>query len=916
MDQMLINQDGNNLIATKLQAPKLTRSNVTREQLTEKIRGKDGQSALFAAAAGYGKTTFMCQIYDFLCAEGYATAWLSIDALDDSPQTFLGYFVQLLINAGVIDKGEFFQQTNFAEEQEFEVAFDLISQAAARVSKPTAVFFDDLHFIENTTLLNGLSRFLDSKSDKLCVYISARSAPRLAFDRREIEGKFLIFDSSKLKFSQIEAETFFEKSESPSLMPSDVAQILKSTEGWAAGLQIASISMNTSSARLGTIPAQFSGSKERVARYLYDNVMGQISSKVRDFLFSTAPLSRFCIPMCEFVRGEKGNRAILQWLIDTNLFLVALDDEGVWFRYHHLFAEFLNETAESESGFSRSLIHDRASQWCLENGYLDEAVNYLLDIKDFDKAARIISTSAPRIARQKGDNRLLIRWIERLPEDHQRRYPAMMLDYAFTLAFTHSTEQALAVVNQVRAAVESFEQEPTSATEILAYADTVEALALAAQDETEAALEKISDARLRWPSSDAVVQGITANVAAYSHMVNNRAGAAVKEAMNARIFGMQADSQYVWLWADCIEVMAHCRTGNLEAAASPLRRAIVDASAEGENTLLGLMVHMLSANLAYLKGNVDQAQKELASGTGYSATYGPLEPLLISHKIRAGCAAIAGNFKRALEVLERGQTLGLRIDLPSLTLTSVCLEISIHCRRGNPEVARRIAERWGIYDGSWRTRFKNSNETTAVCQRRIVSEVAIAEGNFGLATQTIEDLERRLKNRWPQEELLTLSVLKAYAYYQSGRSNDAAREISRAAQLSKKTDILIPFLEFPDYVRPILSEVIDMRREVGTAEELIQESPEFKLLKRIAPKDTILQTVEAANEDAWIVEDLTNREIELLQLIESGMTNAQLAAHLVLSVATVKWHLHNVFQKLGVKNRMGALATARKRGLL
>lgn len=915
MDEKQGNQDGGILIDTKLQSPKLTKSNVTRGKIITRFKAVTSESALFVAATGYGKTTIMRQLFDTVTAAGQRTAWLSFDTLDDRPQTFFGYFVQMLSEACVVDQRELFQQTSISEE-EFDVAFALISQAAARVSEPTALFFDDFHFIENPSLLRGFGRFLDSKSNSLRVYISSRTVPRLEFDRREMEGHFVVVDAGQLKFSQIEAETFFEKSELRSLLPSDVSEILNSTEGWAAGLQIASISMNTSTKRISSIPSQFSGSKERVARYLYDNVMERVPEGVRDFLLSTAPLSRFCVPMCEFVRGEKGNKAILQWLMDTNLFLVSLDETATWYRYHHLFAEFLLETAQSDPNFSKSDIHHKASQWCLENGFLDEAVNYLLDIKDFDEAARIISESAPRIARQNGDNHMLIRWIERLPSEHQERYPAMMLDYAFTLAFTHSTDPALKIVARIRDAMQGADTTDLAVAETLAYAETVEALALAAKDDTEAALEMISETRKRWPSCEAGVQGIMANVTAYCQMANNRAGAAVKEAMSARVLGMQAGLPYVWLWADCIEVMVHCRTGNLEAAKAPLKRALEDAGKEGENTLLGLMVHMLAANLAYLSGDVPLAQIELASGTGYSATYGPLEPLLISHKVRSGTAAINGNPARALEILERGQNLGLRNGLPSLAFMAVCLQISHYSRRQEAETARRMAEQWGVYDGSWRTRFSQSNEIISACQRRIIAEVAIAEGAFDEAAQTIEDLERRLKNRWPQEELLTFSILKSHAYFQSGRLNDAARELSRTAQVADKHGINIPFIEFAEYVRPILKNIIEMRREVGTSEELILESVEYKILRLVDPSDPKAIEAETDADDGWIVEDLTNREVELLQLIESGMTNAQLAAHLVLSVATVKWHLHNVFQKLGVKNRMGALAKARKCGLL
>ncbi|WP_171103840.1 LuxR C-terminal-related transcriptional regulator [Ruegeria sp. HKCCD7255] len=912
MDDTPDHQDVTILIETKLQSPKLTKSNISRERFVARFAAEQSESALFVAATGYGKSTLMRQLFDETAAQGQRVGWLGLDGLDNRPTVFLAYFVRLLTEAGVIDAAELFQQTSMTDPEDLDRAFELLSRAAARVNVPTALFFDDFHCIDSPVLLRGCGRFLDSASTDLRAYVAARATPRLEIQRREMEGRLVVIDAAQMKFSQIEAERFFEKSLDQSLLPSDVSNIMKSTEGWAAGLQIATASIVASRKRIGQIPARFRGSKERVARYLYDNVMENLPDDVRDFLLSTAPLRRFSVPMCEYVRGQQGNRKIVQWLIDTGLFIIALDEDATWFRYHHLFAEFLTETAQQDPAFQKADIYRRASEWCLEFGYLDEAIHYLLDIRDFDEAARLISESAPRIARQQGDNTMLIRWIEALPASYHNAYPAMMLDYAFSLAFTHSTPQALTIVRQVKDRISS----EAEFQDILAYAETVEALALAAQDDRDAALAKIKDTRKRWPGCEAGVLGILCNIAAYCQMAAQNPDIALREAMDGRVLGMRAGLRYVWLWADCIEVMVHCRTGNLTAAHEALRRALSDAVQEGENTLLGLMVHMLSANLAYLQGDLSTAKDELALGTGFSATYGPLEPLLISHKVRAGLAALEGQDARVMEVLERGQSLGLRNGLPGLAFVTLGMQISFLARRGNAAEAHRLATQWGVFDGSWQTRFKGSHDVIAVWQKRIRAELALAEGRFADAVQILEDLERRLKFKWPQDELLCFAILKSHGLSQSDRYTEAARELSRAADQAHRLGLVAPFLEFADFARPVLQKIVELRRAAGTDSELIAQSGPFKLLQRMDPETRAEADPSEKDDDLWVAEELTNREIELLQLIESGMTNAQLAAHLVLSVATVKWHLHNVFQKLGVKNRMGALAKARKHGLI
>ncbi|WP_299850851.1 LuxR C-terminal-related transcriptional regulator [uncultured Roseovarius sp.] len=916
--------DRHQLVDTKFHPPNLTQTNVSRDGILSALLPRPTKSVFMFAAAGFGKSTIMRQVFDRLTEDGFATAWLSLDERDSQPATFLVYFFELLTQAGIIEKAEILEQTCLSEGGNIERAFSLMNQAVSRVSRPTAIFLDDFHAIQNASILKEFSRFLDAKSSSVSVFLTSRTTPDLDLSRREMDGSFIWLDSANMKFSQIEAERFFDNALEKTIEPSDVSRVLSSTEGWPAGLQLASISLESSTAHVPAIASNYLGSSEKMTQYLYDNVMKKLPEDVQDFLLSTAPLNRFCSSMCRAVRGKAGNSALIQWLVEKNLFVVKLDDDGKWFRYHHLFSDFLNQMSRKCGRRSKSDICHKASRWCLENGFLDEAVSYLLEIRDYDEAAKLISDAAPRVARQKGDNITMIRWIETLPESYLTEYPEMMLDYAFSLSFTHSTEKAIEIVNNTRKLFQDTSDTPEEAPcresyDTLAYADTVEALALAAKDDTEKSLEKIAETQRRWTSCDAVTLGVLANVAAYCHISNDRPGLALKETVNARMLGLQSKSSYVWVWADCLEVMAHCRTGDLAAVDGPLRRAFADVGTVEEDSLLRLMVHMLSADVAYLKGDIKKARSELALGTGFSASYGPLEPLLISHRVRAGCAAISGNWKRNAEVLERGQSLGLRNGLPRLTFSLISLEISSLALQEKDREARQVAEKWGVFDGSWSTRFRGTTESTeslVLVQKRIVAEVAVTEGAFDLAAKTIDDAVRRVRNRLPLPELVRLMILKAHALSNSDRPDDAGKEISGAARLAHSHGVVAPFLEFAKYARPLLCDVLDRRIAVDTPEDILAESPESRLLAATEPQTPNSENPNVDAETPLCCEDLTKREIELLQLIESGMTNAQIAASLFISVATVKWHLHNAFQKLGVRNRMGALKAARKVGLL
>lgn len=903
------------LIETKLQPPNLTRNNIPRAAVLDALSGAAHVSAYLVAAPGSGKSTIMRQIYDACALNDVRLGWLSLDGRDKTPSQFLGYFCEMLSRAGVIDQQDVFQQTGLTNAEDIDLAFSLINQAAARVSFPTAVFLDDFQALQDVQILAGLSGFLDAKSENLRVFIAARAQPELQMQKRVMTGSFIRLDHESLNFQKSEAEAFFKKSMSENITPEDIEHLLQSTEGWAAGLQIASISRKTAAGQLPLIPSEFSGASNQVVQYLSDNVFQTLPDDIQDFLLATAPLNRFCSDLCRHIRGRKGNAAALEWLLDHNLFLVALDNSGTWFRYHHMFAEFLMHTARKTRHHPREDICQRASDWCRNNGLMDEAVDYLLTIGDHPNAAQLIAELSPQLARQKGDTVTLIRWIESLPEAERQLYPAMMLDYAFSLSFSLDTERALDIVRDVRTHFAAPGDASPARKDTLAYADTVEALTFAARDACNEALRLIGKARQDWAGADTGILGILSNIAAYCHMTKNQSGPAAREVVDARMSGLRSGSGYVSIWADCIDSMALCRAGDLEGAKEPLNRALLEISKERDSDLLLLLVQLLAANRAYLSGDIASAQAHFAAGAGFSASFGPVEPLIISHTIRAWIAAQSGASETALKFVENGIGLGLRRGLPRLAFSLIGQKISLLSLQNEKRAALGFAERWGVLNGTWKSRFGPDADALDHIHKRILAELAIVEGRHAEAVRILSHMERIKGHRAPLADGIRLKLLKAHALAQAQDEDAALRDLGKAAQLAIDSGVIAPFIEYQLYAVPLLQETLRRRRDVDTPIGLIASSAEAQVLARLVPDNG--PSPHAQESDPPMIPDpLTDREAELLRLAESGMTNAQIAAHLIISQATVKWHLHNAFQKLGAKNRTSALLVARKFDLL
>ena len=899
-------------IETKLHPPNLTQSNVTREAILAGLAERAGVSAYVIAGAGFGKTTVLRQIYTALKGSGTQVVWLSLDARDDKATTFLSYMCEALIRAKVIDRHMLSGQTNFTSADGVDLAFTLLNEVAARVTQPTALFLDDVQALRTPRILQYLSAFLDAKSPALQVFLASRKMPALHLQRREMDGTFFRIGDETLRFDEAEAAAFFERSGRAAVEGADIARLVKSTEGWPAGIQIALLSTQAMQGRAPGIPAEFSGGSKQVVQYLSENVFQTLPEDVQDFLLATGQLPRFCADLCRDIREKDGNAAVLDWLSKNNLFLVALDNTGTWFRYHHLFADFLALMARRKGGYSRDLIFQRASAWCRENDLLDEAVNYLLDAENYAEATDLIAELAPRIARQKGDTVTMIRWIESIPPADRMRYPAMMLDYAFALTFSLQTDAARAIVEDIREVIGEGQSGGADAG-TLAFADTVEALSYAACDDTDKALTLIAAARRRWTQADAGTLGIMGNIAAYCLMVEHRMREASREVVDARMHGLRAGLSYVSVWAECLEAMILCRSGELAGTDEPLARASRDAVEEGDSDLLLALVQLLVADQAYLRGNI--TQERLAAETGRSATFGPVEPLLISFRIRAWSAYLSGDNQQADEVIESGIALGLREGLPRLAFNLIGQALAFLALARDAGAARRLAEKWGVLGPNWKTRFASESPDMGLTQKRMIAELALVEGRFRRAAQHLHLLERRMKTMSSGADQIRIRILKAHALAQDGRTEDALRDLGRTAREGVDTGIIAPFIEYQAYVLPLLRETMRRRREADISPEVLAASPEVGLLARLDPKANLFLSSEKEAEDI-LPEPLTERERELLLLAGSGMTNAQIAVHAVISVATVKWHLHNAFQKLGVRNRTSALEMARKLDLI
>jgi LuxR family transcriptional regulator, maltose regulon positive regulatory protein len=418
------------VLATKLFIPPLRAQAVSRPRLVKQISEgiRSGRKlTLISAPAGFGKTTLLSEwIAKARALEPQPrVAWLSLEESDNDPVRFLNYLVAALDQADPDMSSE-----DHDVQPSIDSALTALINEVAQSSNEITLVLDDFQLIEEASIRDAVVFLLDHLPSNLHVAISSRSDPLLPLARLRASGELTELRAADLRFTPDEAAAFLNQVMGLSLSREDVAALETRTEGWIAGLQLAALSMRDSADVSGFIAA-FTGSHRFVVDYLIEEVLERAPHNVREFLSQTAILDRLSGPLCDLVTGQTGSGEILESLERANLFVVPLDDQRQWYRYHHLFADVLRARLLAQGPDQVSALHSLASEWYEHNNLPEEAVRHAFAASDFPRAARVIEATIPGVRKSRQDATLL-GWLTMLPDDTIKRRPVLTVFCAWS----------------------------------------------------------------------------------------------------------------------------------------------------------------------------------------------------------------------------------------------------------------------------------------------------------------------------------------------------------------------------------------------------------------------------------------------------------------------------------------------------
>jgi LuxR family maltose regulon positive regulatory protein len=389
--------------------------------------------ALVSAPAGSGKTTVLSEWYQALRDRRVAAAWLSLDDFDNDPRRFLVNLISAIQEAlPEFGSGALDSLTVNPDALVEDAATSLVHDFGG-ANPRIVVFLDDYHEIRDRTIHKVMKFLLRYVPAIVLFVIGTRKDPPLSLERLRVRGELLEIRWEDLQFTLDEAGRYLKEVCRMPLSEDQVRSLCQRTEGWITGLQLAAMSL-TGAADAGRFVAGFTGAQRKIADYLLGGIFRRQTADVRQFLMKTAILDRMTAPLCDTLTARRDSRHLMETLESANLFIFGLDDHRIWYRYHHLFAEFLRNRLRTEQPEEIPGLHDRASEWSERNGYLTEVVRYAIAGNRFKRAARLLESAGRELFRQ-GDFKELRRWLDALPDGAVRRSPVLCALHAWALAY-------------------------------------------------------------------------------------------------------------------------------------------------------------------------------------------------------------------------------------------------------------------------------------------------------------------------------------------------------------------------------------------------------------------------------------------------------------------------------------------------
>jgi serine/threonine-protein kinase PknK len=923
------------VVSSKYRSPKPGGKWVPRTRLNDVLRSDASwRLALIHAPAGFGKSTLAAQWMELLGAQGRTTAWLSLDRDDNNTVWFLSHLLEAIGRAKTGFDQELQQLLEERPDDAERYVVPALINAIDEGGQDIVIALDDWHLVTDQRTLDVAERLLDSGGAHLSFIITSRTRSGLPLGRLKVRGQLVEVDAVSLRFDQAESQSFLVDINRLDLGGEDVASLHKTTEGWIAALQLVSLSLRDHREASALIE-RLSGGHQSIGEYLAENVFNTLEPDVLNFLLTSSVPERLCAGLASALSGMEQGQAMLEQVQARDLFLQPLDEEGTWYRYHHLFEDYLRRRLDRDYPGRAKELHRTAARWYSDNGFPSDAVDHALAAGDVDFAVEVVEYRAMWLV-EHSSMATLLALVGKIPADRVAGQARLQMAIAWANTLLHLSAEAQAALDRAQAVMPS----DGTLSEDDRFELGVESLVV------QSCIDMYGDNMSRIGELDEKcfaqagrlrpwIVSVGANLSTFKKIHDGQYELALKQQLWANRFHSKVSGPFSNVYGHCFAGLAAYALLDMDQVEQQFALAVeLGRSRAGRHSHAARLAGAMMGQLLYDRGALDKAERLLEETHELGSEGGVVDFMICTFATLARIKELRGDASKAADILDEGDSVADSLGLRRLKFAVNLERAHLGIRPGHFQPASVTGS--PPEQGTPGQRLNGLDE--AIYDIYLATQVRsemVKAGAVGAATlerlATVEKarnlLGRAAAYSGPRAELHA-RILLASALQQAGLHGEAEETLLPALNTCCRLGFVRPVLDGGIACSELVRSISEKLR-LGTCnyDHHPDLGPFLSLLIRMDSNTAVTRgtyrppnggpqqhqgpRLASAPEPA-----LSEREQTILLLIDKGRSNREIAIELHLGINTVKWYLKNLFSSLGVSGRQACVDEARRRHLL